>query len=68
MKEVDNEKLAQGVVSALDLFMKFGIKSLTMDDVARKLGMSKKTLYQFVKDKKAQIIFFESNLKLNRTL
>ena len=52
MKEVDNEKLIEVVVSALDLFMKFGIKSLTMDDVARKLGMSKKTLYQFVTDKK----------------
>lgn len=52
MKDIDSEKLAQIVGSALDLFMKFGIKSLTMDDVARKLGMSKKTLYQFVKDKK----------------
>jgi TetR/AcrR family transcriptional regulator, cholesterol catabolism regulator len=42
----------QVVVSALEFFMKFGIKSLTMDDIARKLGMSKKTLYLFVKDKK----------------
>lgn len=34
-----------------DLFMRYGIKSLTMDDVARELGISKKTLYQFVENK-----------------
>lgn len=34
-----------------DLFMRLGIKSLTMDDVARELGISKKTLYQFVENK-----------------
>jgi TetR/AcrR family transcriptional regulator, cholesterol catabolism regulator len=31
--------------------MRFGIKSITMDDVARELAISKKTLYQFVTDK-----------------
>jgi len=31
--------------------MKYGIKSVTMDDVARELGISKKTLYQYVNDK-----------------
>ena len=31
--------------------MKYGIKSITMDDVARELCISKKTLYQFVNDK-----------------
>jgi AcrR family transcriptional regulator len=34
-----------------DLFMRYGVKSLTMDDVARELGISKKTLYQFVESK-----------------
>ena len=33
------------------LYRKYGIKSVTMDDVAHELGMSKKTLYQFVSDK-----------------
>jgi len=33
------------------LYNKYGIKSVTMDDVSRELGISKKTLYQFVKDK-----------------
>lgn len=31
--------------------MKYGIKSVTMDDIARELGISKKTLYQYVDDK-----------------
>lgn len=31
--------------------MKYGIKSITMDDVAKELSISKKTLYLYVKDK-----------------
>lgn len=34
-----------------ELFLKAGIKSVTMDDIAKHLGMSKKTIYQFFKDK-----------------
>ena len=52
MKEDKKEKSCQLVGECLDLFMKFGVKSLTMEDISRKLGISKKTLYQFVKDKK----------------
>ncbi|MBP6826315.1 MAG: TetR/AcrR family transcriptional regulator [Saprospiraceae bacterium] len=33
------------------MFFNYGIKGLTMDDVARELGISKKTLYQFVENK-----------------
>ena len=33
------------------LFMRYGIKSISMDDLARELGISKKTLYQFVENK-----------------
>ena len=33
------------------LYRKYGIKSVTMDDVAHELGISKKTLYQYVNDK-----------------
>lgn len=40
------------IISRIDnIFMRCGIKSVTMDDVARELKISKKTLYQFVKDK-----------------
>ncbi|WP_183560348.1 TetR/AcrR family transcriptional regulator [Mucilaginibacter sp. SP1R1] len=34
-----------------ELFLKAGIKSITMDDIARHIGMSKKTIYNFFKDK-----------------
>ena len=34
-----------------ELFFEFGIKNLNMDDISRKLGISKKTLYRFVKSK-----------------
>lgn len=33
------------------LFFKYGIKHVTMDDIAKELGMSKKTIYQFYKEK-----------------
>ena len=36
---------------AEQLFMRYGIRSVSMDDIARELGVSKKTLYQFVENK-----------------
>jgi len=45
------EKQAQILQEVGDLFMRYGIKSVTMDDVAKSLKMSKKTLYQHVSDK-----------------
>ena len=33
------------------LFCQFGFKSVTMDDIAKQLGVSKKTIYQNFKDK-----------------
>jgi len=46
-----NEELKNILLKARELYMKYGIKSITMDDVARELGISKKTLYQYVTDK-----------------
>ena len=37
--------------TALKLFMKYGIRSVTMDDIARELSISKKTIYQHFADK-----------------
>jgi AcrR family transcriptional regulator len=34
-----------------NLYFKYGIKSVTMDDVSRELGISKKTLYEHFTDK-----------------
>jgi len=39
------------VVGAAELFQKYGIRSVSMDDIARHLTMSKKTIYQYFKDK-----------------
>ena len=34
-----------------ELFMLYGIRSVSMDEIANHLGMSKKTIYQYFKDK-----------------
>jgi AcrR family transcriptional regulator len=36
---------------AVELFMKYGVRSISMDDIARHLSVSKKTLYQHYEDK-----------------
>ncbi|MEO6729224.1 MAG: helix-turn-helix domain-containing protein, partial [Candidatus Dojkabacteria bacterium] len=38
------------------LFMKFGMRSVTMDDIAKHLGMSKKTIYANFKDKNELVL------------
>lgn len=40
---------------AKNLFMKYGIRSVSMDDIAVGLGISKKTIYQWYKDKDALV-------------
>jgi AcrR family transcriptional regulator len=39
------------LIKAEELFMQYGIRSVSMDDIANNLGMSKKTLYQYYADK-----------------
>ena len=41
---------------ARDLMLLNGVKHVTMDDIANQLGMSKKTIYQFYKDKDALVM------------
>jgi TetR/AcrR family transcriptional regulator, cholesterol catabolism regulator len=36
---------------ANDLFCRYGVKSITMDEIAAQLGVSKKTIYQYYADK-----------------
>jgi AcrR family transcriptional regulator len=38
------------------MFCKYGIKSVSMDDVAREIGVSKKTVYLFFKDKEDLVL------------
>lgn len=44
------------VGKASDLFFAYGLKSISMDDLAKDAGVSKKTIYQFVADKKELVI------------
>ncbi len=46
------------VNEALGYFLKYGVKNFTMDDIAEKLGVSKKTLYLFFNNK--ETLLFEA--------
>lgn len=47
------EQVHQMLHRVRDLFFRYGIKSMTMDDIAQQLGMSKKTIYAHFPDKKS---------------
>ena len=49
MNDVDiKDRIIEG---AKELFVRYGVRSITMDDIAHSLGISKKTLYQHYTDK-----------------
>ena len=50
-----NNTLDKILELSLQLFAKYGIRSVSMDDIARQMGMSKKTLYQYI-DNKADLV------------
>jgi AcrR family transcriptional regulator len=39
-----------------EMFMRYGVKNLTMDDIAKELGMSKKTIYLYVQNKSVLVL------------
>lgn len=43
------------VQKAHDLFLRYGVRSISMDEIASRLGVSKKTIYQVYKDKNALV-------------
>lgn len=45
---------------ARELFFRHGMKSITMDDIASHLGISKKTIYQYYEDKEGLILALTS--------
>lgn len=52
MEQKENKDTRKQIMRrAESLFMRYGIKSVSMDDIARELGISKKTLYQFFENK-----------------
>jgi len=46
-----DEKEERILSESLILFKKFGIRSVSMDDIAKEMGMAKKTIYQYVENK-----------------
>lgn len=65
MEEKDiKEKILKG---AEDLFMRYGVRSISMDDIARHLGVSKKTLYQHFADKD-ELVLMVSRGHLERNI
>lgn len=45
------EALTKILTAAVELFVQYGFKTITMDDIARRAGISKKTLYQHFANK-----------------
>ncbi|MDF9828771.1 TetR/AcrR family transcriptional regulator [Parabacteroides sp. PF5-6] len=46
----------QIIVTAFDLFSQYGIKRVSMDDIARAIGISKRTLYESFADKENLLV------------
>lgn len=51
--EIDNKERI--LAAARQLLMRYGIRSVSMDDIANEVGMSKKTIYQLYTDKEALV-------------
>lgn len=55
-------KIPESILSAaFELFMNFGVKSVSMDDIAQRLGISKKTIYASVETKEDLILHVIGN-------
>ena len=61
----DDPKLRAILERTIELFAEFGIRNLNMDDISRSLGISKKTLYLYVKSKEDLIetLFYFDDVK-----
>lgn len=60
------DTLTKILSAAIELFRQYGFKTITMDDIARKAGISKKTLYQHFANKNEvvteSILWFKGNI------
>jgi len=67
MEEIEiKDKIRNGTE---ELFMKYGIRSVSMDDIARHLTVSKKTLYQHFADKEELVWYvFENALENDKQI
>ncbi len=62
---MSDPKLQEILEKTVELFYEFGIRNLNMDDISRSLGISKKTLYLYVKSKEDLIekLFYLDEMK-----
>lgn len=68
-KDDEQNKRFQDLIEPIkELFYAYGLKNLNMDDLSRRLGISKKTLYTFVKNKEELIekVFLDEESKLQK--
>ena len=65
----DDPKFISILERTVELFYEFGIRNLNMDDISRSLGISKKTLYQYVKSKEDLIVklFYYDEMRWTRS-
>lgn len=66
----DDPKLKEILEKTFEMFYEFGIRNLNMDDISRNLKISKKTLYQYVKNKEDLIekLFYYDDLKWEKQM
>lgn len=64
-KETDRELANKVFEKAGELFRTIGVRNTTMDDLARELGISKKTLYKVI-DNKADLVYLCVQLDLQQ--
>ena len=57
-KEVLILKEEQIIEVARELFHKFGFKKVSMDEIAREAGVTKKTIYRYFDSKEALLEYF----------
>jgi len=53
------------ISESVELFMRYGVKSVTMDDIVKHFGISKKTIYQHFKDKE-EVIYLSTAMYFER--
>lgn len=67
---INDPRFQEIMDKTVELFYEFGIRNLNMDDISRNLGISKKTLYQFVKSKEDLIekLFYYDEVKKDKEM
>jgi len=67
---MNDPKFQSIMAGIIKLFYEFGIRNLNMDDISRSLGISKKTLYQYVKSKEDLIekLFYYDEMKWDQEM